>query len=118
VSSQIAGEREREREREEQLEYSFRCGLMGNYADFSICTSDALNFTCQRFKTAISPEWRSELLGLYQRLPRFDDRNVGARLTAPRVSALRFLQRQKEPNRCGSFECEDSGLFRRYRHGG
>jgi 2-haloacid dehalogenase len=34
--------------REKQLEYSFRRGLMGKYADFSICTSDALNFTCQR----------------------------------------------------------------------
>ena len=42
--------------REKQLEYSFRRGLMHNYADFSICTSDALNFTCQRFKTAISSE--------------------------------------------------------------
>jgi 2-haloacid dehalogenase len=59
--------------REKQLEYSFRRGLMDNYADFSICTSDALNFTCQRFKTAISPERRCELLRLYQHLPRFDD---------------------------------------------
>ena len=32
--------------REKQLEYSFRRGLMQNYADFSICTSDALNFAC------------------------------------------------------------------------
>src|SRR5258705_11173989 len=47
--------------------------LMHNYADFSICTSDALNFTCQRFKTAISSERQSELLRLYQHLPRFDD---------------------------------------------
>jgi 2-haloacid dehalogenase len=59
--------------REKQLEYSFRRGLMGNYADFSICTSDALNFTCQRFKITISPARRSELLHLYQHLPRFDD---------------------------------------------
>jgi 2-haloacid dehalogenase len=59
--------------REKQLEYSFRRGLMSNYADFSICTSDALNFTCQRFKTAVSPGRRSELLLLYQHLPRFDD---------------------------------------------
>ena len=59
--------------REKQLEYSFRRGLTHNYADFSICTSDALNFTCQRFKTAISSERQSELLRLYQHLPRFDD---------------------------------------------
>jgi 2-haloacid dehalogenase len=59
--------------REKQLEYSFRRGLMRNYADFSICTSDALNFTCRRFNASISLERRSELLGLYLRLPRFDD---------------------------------------------
>jgi 2-haloacid dehalogenase len=59
--------------RDKQLEYSFRRGLMGNYADFSVCTSDALNFTCQHFKAAISPERRSVLLRLYQHLPRFDD---------------------------------------------
>ena len=59
--------------REKQLEYSFRRGLMQNYADFSICTSDALNFTCRRFKVSISSERRAELLGLYQHLPRFDD---------------------------------------------
>jgi 2-haloacid dehalogenase len=59
--------------REKQLEYSFRRALMDNYADFSICTSDALNFTCRRFKAEISPERRSELLRLYRRLPRFGD---------------------------------------------
>ena len=59
--------------REKQLEYSFRRGLMRNYADFSICTSDALDFTCQRFKAAISPRRRRELLDLYRYLPRFDD---------------------------------------------
>jgi 2-haloacid dehalogenase len=59
--------------REKQLEYSFRRGLMQNYADFSICTSDALNFTCHRFKAVISRERQNELLRLYQHLPRFDD---------------------------------------------
>jgi 2-haloacid dehalogenase len=59
--------------REKQLEYSFRRDLMHNYADFSICTSDALDFICQRFKVSISSERRAELLGLYQHLPRFDD---------------------------------------------
>jgi len=68
--------------REKQLEYSFRRGLMGNYADFSICTSDALNFTCQRFKIAISSVRRTQLLALYQHLPRFDD-------VAPALRSLR-----------------------------
>jgi 2-haloacid dehalogenase len=68
--------------REKQLEYSFRRALMGNYADFSICTSDALNFTCKRFKAAISAERQSELLQLYHHLPRFDD-------VAPALHSLR-----------------------------
>src|SRR5262249_37824834 len=59
--------------REKQLEYSFRRGLMRNYSDFSICTSDALNFGCLRFRAGISSERRSELLRLYQHLPPFED---------------------------------------------
>src|SRR5215472_15520878 len=63
--------------RGKQLEYSFRRGLMNHYADFSVCTGDALNFTCRRFKTAISEERRSELLGLYRHLPAFGDVTEG-----------------------------------------
>jgi 2-haloacid dehalogenase len=63
--------------RGKQLEYSFRRGLMNHYADFSVCTSDALNFTCLRFKTVISVERRSELLRLYQHLPQFSDVTQG-----------------------------------------
>jgi 2-haloacid dehalogenase len=59
--------------REKQLEYSFRRALMHDYADFSVCTSDALDFTCRRFKADIAAERRSELLRLYHHLPRFDD---------------------------------------------
>jgi 2-haloacid dehalogenase len=68
--------------RGKQLEYSFRRGLMRHYADFSVCTSDALNFTCRRFKTGISPERQGELLRLYQHLPQFDD-------VAPGLASLR-----------------------------
>jgi 2-haloacid dehalogenase len=68
--------------RGKQLEYSFRRGLMRHYADFSVCTSDALNFTSRRFKTAISSERHSELLRLYQHLPQFDD-------VAPGLESLR-----------------------------
>ena len=32
-----------------------------------------MNFTCQRFKTAICSDRQSELLRLYQNLPRFED---------------------------------------------
>src|SRR5262249_39209592 len=64
--------------REKQLEYSFRRALMRNYADFSVCTSDALNFTCKRFKAAISAGRQSELLHLYQFLLK-DSVLLGAR---------------------------------------
>ncbi len=42
--------------REKQVEYCFRRGLMQHYADFSICTADALKFTCQRFHATIDAE--------------------------------------------------------------
>ena len=38
--------------REKQLEYSFRRGLMDNYADFSICTSDGMQSAVNFFFTS------------------------------------------------------------------
>ena len=74
--------------RQKQLEYSFIRGLMNNYADFSVCTSDALDFTCRRFVARISSERRGELLRLYQQLPGFDD--VVQALRSLRVSFYLF----------------------------
>ena len=65
--------------REKQLEYSLRRGLMHNYTHFAICTRHAMNFTCQRFKAAISSEGGRELLGL-QYLPQFDNVHAGTSL--------------------------------------
>jgi 2-haloacid dehalogenase len=59
--------------REKQLEYSFRRGLMQNYAAFSVCTADAFKFACQRCRAAISAERQAELMQSYQHLPPFDD---------------------------------------------
>ncbi len=59
--------------REKQIEYCFRRGLMQHYADFSVCTADALKFTCKRFRTAINTQRQMELLRLYQHLPPFDE---------------------------------------------
>ena len=59
--------------REKQLEYSFRRGLMQNYADFAVCTRAALDFTCERFARSISDKRKKELLELYQTLPVFSD---------------------------------------------
>ncbi|HTN94397.1 MAG TPA: haloacid dehalogenase type II [Gallionella sp.] len=59
--------------REKQLEYSFRRGLMRNYENFSVCTSNALDYTGAYFKVPLSREDKEELLGVYRVLPAFDD---------------------------------------------
>lgn len=59
--------------REKQLEYSFRRGLMQNYENFSICTSNALDYTSSYFKVPLSREDKEALLGAYRVLPAFDD---------------------------------------------
>ena len=59
--------------RDKQLEYSFRRGLMQNYEKFSICTSNALDFTCSYLKVPLTNEQKNELLSSYRTLPAFDD---------------------------------------------
>lgn len=59
--------------REKQLEYSFRRGLMGAYQDFSICTRQALGYTCQEFDLELSDGQVDALMHLYRKLPAFDD---------------------------------------------
>ena len=59
--------------REKQLEYSFRRGLMQNYENFSICTSQALDYTSKYYKAALSKEQKQALLDSYRTLPAFED---------------------------------------------
>jgi 2-haloacid dehalogenase len=59
--------------REKQLEYSFRRGLMKNYENFSVCTSDALNYTCAFYKINLTKEQKKTLLESYRTLPAFKD---------------------------------------------
>ena len=59
--------------RAKQLEYSFRRGLMQNYRDFSVCTSNALDFCCATFTVELSSEERTGLLEAYRFLPAFPD---------------------------------------------
>ena len=73
---EIVGDRARDFSaawRDKQLEYSFRRGLMQNYATFAVCTRDALDYTCSRFATEMSPEEKQALLDIYRELPAFDD---------------------------------------------
>ena len=73
---EIVGDRARDFSaawRDKQLEYSFRRGLMQNYETFAVCTRDALDYTCSRFATEMSPGEKQALLDIYRELPAFDD---------------------------------------------
>jgi len=63
--------------RSKQLEYSFRRGLMQNYADFSVCTRQALVFCCQALQAEIADPDREDLLKSYRMLPAFADAKTG-----------------------------------------
>ena len=65
--------------RDKQLEYSFRRGLMQNYVNFGVCTSQALEYTCLFYNVSLTDQQKSELLASYSTLPAFDD--VAAGLT-------------------------------------
>lgn len=75
--------------REKQLEYSFRRGLMNNYETFSVCTSNALDFTCDSLKSLLSKEQKNELLEIYRVLPAFEDVKDG--LTRSKESGFRMF---------------------------
>ncbi len=59
--------------REKQLEYTFRRGLMQNYQNFGVCTSQALDYACKYYNVTISKEQKQELLDCYKTLPAFAD---------------------------------------------
>ena len=59
--------------REKQLEYSFRRGLMQNYENFAVCTSNALDYTCAFYKVTLTIDQKHELLSNYRTLPAFKD---------------------------------------------
>lgn len=63
--------------REKQLEYSFRRGLMQNYQDFAVCTSQALDYACSFYQVDLTKEQKSALLDSYSSLPAFKDTEAG-----------------------------------------
>jgi 2-haloacid dehalogenase len=63
--------------RDKQLEYSFRRGLMQNYEKFAVCTSHALDYTCEYYKISLSREQKKNLLEHYRTLPAFEDAKAG-----------------------------------------
>lgn len=63
--------------RNKQLEYSFRRGLMNKYVDFSVCTKDALEFSCKTFKVSLTDSQKIALMNEYKVLPAFPDVKEG-----------------------------------------
>jgi 2-haloacid dehalogenase len=59
--------------RDKQLEYSFRRGLMQNYENFTVCTSHALDYTCEYYKIPLSGNQKQHLLNAYLTLPAFTE---------------------------------------------
>lgn len=63
--------------REKQLEYSFRRGLMQNYEAFSVCTSQALDYTCSILGLPLDQSQKEALLDAYKVLPAFEEVSEG-----------------------------------------
>ncbi len=74
--------------REKQLEYSWRRGLMGLYADFGTCTAQALDYADTAMATALDDEVKRSLLQAYRVLPAFDD--VAASLESLHANGCRL----------------------------
>lgn len=63
--------------REKQLEYSFRRGLMRRYADFAVCTREALAYANASFGARLDAADCAALLDAYRSLPAFADVDTG-----------------------------------------
>lgn len=59
--------------REKQLEYTWRRGLMQRYADFGVCTRQALEYTDRLMQTGLDEATRASLMGAYRELPAYAD---------------------------------------------
>jgi 2-haloacid dehalogenase len=59
--------------REKQVELTFRRALMRQYANFDLCTADALQYVAQQLGARLDDEERRWLLDAYLRLPAFPD---------------------------------------------
>ena len=82
--------------RSKQLEYSFRRGLMRRYEGFSVCTKDALNYTCDLLKVALTNEQKKQLLESYKTLPAFEDVETGLFQLQESYQLIAFSNGEKE----------------------
>jgi 2-haloacid dehalogenase len=70
-------ERMAETWRAKQLEYSFRRAAMGRYANFDICTRQALEWVLSAFDINLSGDQVGAILEKYKRLPAYPDAESG-----------------------------------------
>lgn len=66
--------------RDKQLEYAFRRGLMQHYANFAVCTRDALDYACALHESPLDDAQKRDLLAGYRVLPAFADVREGLAL--------------------------------------
>ena len=59
--------------RDKQIEYLFRRGLGRDYRPFSVCTSQALDYTAMQLQVELSAAVKQELLGQYRELPAYEE---------------------------------------------
>ena len=84
--------------REKQIEYSFRRGLMRCYADFGVCTRQALIYTARSLKVELSQEKEAAMIAQYQHLPAFPDAADGLRALKARGHRLMAFSNGPEKN--------------------
>jgi 2-haloacid dehalogenase len=75
--------------RAKQLEFTFRRALMRHYADFDICTAQALEFVARHLGVVLDGASRDELLRAYLCLPAFPE--VKRSLETLRASGYRIV---------------------------
>ena len=59
--------------RQKQVEYAFRRGLMQQYADYNVCTREALQFTMQELQVDLSERGQALLMEAFASLPPYPD---------------------------------------------
>ena len=74
-----AAERLAEQWRAKQLEYTFRRTAMGLYANFDVCTRQALQFVLASARLSLSALEQDRLVALYEQLDAYPDAIAGLR---------------------------------------
>jgi len=59
--------------REKQLEYTWRRSLMRRYADFGVCTRQALDYADSLLEAGLDEASKQALMSAYRELPAYDD---------------------------------------------